>query len=77
VRDPLDTRRLLSTAQLRPIYERLAHRGILLGQPVDLGTFGGLRIAIGARDLLASPADDGLEAIFAGLEEATEVRAPA
>jgi hypothetical protein len=38
---------------LRPIYERLAGEGILLGQPVSLGSFGGMRIAIGARDVVA------------------------
>jgi hypothetical protein len=45
--------RLVSVKELRPIYERLAGEGILLGQPVSLGSFGGMRIAIGARDVVA------------------------
>jgi hypothetical protein len=71
VRDPTDHRRRLSTAELRPLYERLARAGVLLGQPVTLGSFGGLRIAIGAGDLLDGPRDGGLPRIFAALEEAT------
>jgi hypothetical protein len=71
VRDPMDRRRLLPAAELRPLYERLAHAGVLLGQPVGLGPFGGLRIAIGARDLLEEHGNDGLGHIFAALEEAT------
>jgi hypothetical protein len=70
VRDPMDTRRLLSAAELRPLYEHLARNGVLLGQPVGLGPFGGMRLAIGARDLLRS-GEDGLARIFAALEEAT------
>jgi len=69
VRDPANRGRLLSIAELRPLYKRLARQGVLLGQPVDLGPFGGLRIAIGARDLLDGPGDDGLARIFATLEE--------
>jgi hypothetical protein len=81
VRDPLDQRRRLSAAELRPFYEHLAGRAVLLGQPVNLGPFGGLRIAIGARDLLdghgdggpgnGCSGDGGLARIFAALEEAT------
>jgi hypothetical protein len=71
VRDPVDRRRLLSAAELRPIYERLARNGVLLGQPVGLGSFGGLRLAIGARDLPDSSGDGGLARIFAALEEVT------
>jgi hypothetical protein len=70
VRDPLDCRRLLSAAELRPLYEQLALRRVLLGQPVSVGSFGGLRLAIGARDLLSS-GDGGLARVFAALEEAT------
>lgn len=51
VRDPMDHARLLSAAELRPLYERLACMGVLLGQPVSVGSFGGLRVAIGAQDL--------------------------
>jgi hypothetical protein len=72
VRDPADRRRLLSTTALRPLYERLASAGVLLGQPVNLGPFGGLRIAIGARDLLAdAPADGGLPLLFGALKDVT------
>ncbi len=71
VRDPWDRRRLLSAAELRPLYERLARLGVLLGQPVDLRPFGGLRIAIGARDLLEAHGDAGLMHVFAVLKEAT------
>jgi hypothetical protein len=71
VRDPMDRRRLLSAAELRPLYEGLTHAGVLLGQPVGLGPFGGLRIAIGARDLLEGHGDGGLAHVFAALEEAT------
>jgi len=34
------------------MHERLARGGVLLGQPVSLGAFGGLRVAIGARDVV-------------------------
>jgi len=71
VRDPMDRRRLLSAAELRPLYEHLAHVGVLLGQPVGLGPFGGLRIAIGARDLLEGNGNGGLTHVVAALEEAT------
>jgi hypothetical protein len=70
VRDPMDCRRLLSAAELRPLYERLALGRVLLGQPVSVGSFGGLRLAIGARDLLSS-GDGELARVFAALEEAT------
>jgi hypothetical protein len=59
-------------AELRPAYERLASLKILLGQPVNLGRFGGLRIATGARDLLDDPGDGGLARIFAALLEITQ-----
>jgi hypothetical protein len=76
VRDPRETRRLLSVAALRPLYESLAHNGILLGQPVGLGAFGGLRIAVGARDLSPdAPADGGLPQVFAALEAAVTASA--
>ena len=71
VRDPANYRRRLSAGELRPLYESLARRGILLGQPVNLGPFGGLRIAVGARDLVKSASDGGLPHLFDALEEAT------
>jgi len=68
VRDPMDRARLLSAVELRPLYERLAFLGILLGQPVSLGSFGGLRVAIGARDLLDGSGDGGLAHVFTTLD---------
>ena len=70
VRDPAHPARLLTAAELQPLYRRLASAGCLLGQPVGLGTFGGLRIAVGARDLLdeAPPVSRLLDA----LHQATE-----
>ena len=50
VRDGRDRERWLSAQDLRPLYRAVARAGVLLGQPVDLGPFGGLRIAVGARD---------------------------
>jgi hypothetical protein len=70
VRDSMNCGRLLSAAELRPLYEQLALAGVLLGQPVSVGSFGGLRLAIGARDLLSS-GDGGLARVFAALEEVT------
>jgi hypothetical protein len=70
VRDAMDRARLLTAAELRVIHERLARHGVLLGQPVNLGTFGGLRIAIGARDI-AGQGDGGFERIFAEIGELT------
>jgi hypothetical protein len=71
VRDPRDHQRLLPAAELRPLYEQLARSGVLLGQPVGLGSFGGLRLAFGARDLLDAAGDAGLVRIFAALAAAT------
>ncbi len=63
---------LLTAAELRPIYIRLAQRGVLLGQPVEFGAFGGLRIAIGARDLLPGATTyRRLPDVFAALREVT------
>ena len=71
VRDPLVRGRLMSEAELRPLHERLARLGVLLGQPVSLGTFGGLRLAIGAANLLDGPGNNGLTRVFAALEDVT------
>ena len=67
----MDCRRLLSAAELRPLYEQLARRR-RPARPARLvsGSFGGLRLAIGARDLLSS-GDGGLARVFAALEEVT------
>ena len=72
MRDPMQRQRLLSAAELRRIYLRLARNKVLVGQPVDLGRFGGLRLAVGARDFLpGAPADGDLARLFAALAEAT------
>ena len=68
VRDPRDRRRRLSVQELRPIYGSLAQAGVLLGQPVDLGPFGGLRIAVGARDAGNPNFADGLDRALDVLE---------
>jgi hypothetical protein len=72
VRDPTKRGRLLSVDQLRPLHENLAGLGVLLGQAVGLGQFGGLRIAIGAQDLVHDPAGGGLARALAVLKEATK-----
>lgn len=68
VRDPAYPRHLRTVTELRPLYEHLARLGVLLGQPVGLGSFGGLRLALGARDLLRSGEDD-LARVFAALQD--------
>lgn len=50
VRDAAAPERKLSMAELAPIHRGMAERGVLVGQPVGLGPFGGLRIAVSARD---------------------------
>jgi hypothetical protein len=57
--------------RLRLLYDHLARDSILLGQPVDLGSFGGLRIAIGARDLLDGAAPGGLDLVLDALVDTT------
>jgi hypothetical protein len=54
VRNPADRRQFLTADALRPLYRGLATQGVLLGQPVNLGPFGGLRLAFGARDVTAA-----------------------
>ena len=70
VRDPQEPLHRLSATALRPLYQRLARAGVLLGQPVDLGPFGGLRIALGARDLVERPHDGGWSRLSSVLETA-------
>jgi len=78
VRDPADRKRLLTMAGLQPLHRRLVRDGVLLGQPVSLGRFGGLRLAIGARNLLDGSWVCGLDRAFGALAEAaaTPVRCP-
>lgn len=75
-RDPSDPQRMLSMTEVRGLYENLAWGGVLLGQPVDLGPFGGLRIAMGARELWdeGKGYEPGLAKAFSALKVATTPR---
>lgn len=64
VRDLENARRRQSAPALRGTYTTLAREGFLLGQPVDLGSFGGLRIALGARDLCSHGLETTLWRLF-------------
>jgi len=66
IRDPVVRARLLTAMELRPIYERLAGEGKLLGQPAEIGAFGGLRVALGARDL-DQDSPDGFEQVICAI----------
>ena len=46
--------------ELRQLYRGLAGQGVLLGQPVDLGPFGALRVAIGMRDVVRGSIEESL-----------------
>ena len=70
MRDPLDRRRLLSAAELRPLYQHLAQERVLLGQPVGVLPFGSQRLAFGARDL-PEPSNNRLTSVYAMLEAVT------
>jgi len=71
VRCPARHGRVLSCAELRTIYQRLAGRGVLVGQPVNLGdSAGALRIAIGARNLRAPTLISDLDRVFLELDRA-------
>ncbi len=50
----------LGVDELRQLYRGLAGQGVLLGQPVDLGPFGGLRVAIGMRDVVRGSIEESL-----------------
>jgi hypothetical protein len=76
LRDPEHPSRLLSATELRPLHQRLARQGILLGQPVDLGAFGGLRIAVGARDLVEAGDPARFPRLFDALAAETAVPPP-
>jgi hypothetical protein len=56
LRDRRDRARLLTAEELAPVHRKLAAEGTLVGQPVGLGSFGGLRLAIGARDIIRGEA---------------------
>jgi hypothetical protein len=71
VRDARQPDRLLTAAELRGLYRQLAEEGFLLGQPVSLGGFGGLRLALGARDLGEAADVSALPRLFDALAAAT------
>jgi hypothetical protein len=50
IANPLGNDAWLSAGRLRRFHGALADRGVLLGQPVDVGPFGVLRLAFGMRD---------------------------
>ena len=60
----------LSIEEMRPVYEGLAGAGVLLGQPVSLGRSGGLRVAIGARDLSHDQVGAKLDRLVCALGDA-------
>ncbi len=70
IRDRRDAQRLLTPEELRPIYETLAADGVFVGQPVTIGAFGALRIAIGARELLDPTTEHDIPRLFAALDAA-------
>jgi len=76
VRDAAHPGWLLPAPDLRALYLRLARYGVLLGQPVELGGFGGLRIAIGARDLIEGGLDTRLAHAFDALGAALSMPRP-
>lgn len=71
VRDASDPSRRRTADQLRALHRGLAGRGVLVGQPVDLGPFGGLRLAVGARD--AAGFGDRLDRFAAAFRQASGV----
>ena len=59
--------------ELRNLYRQLALEGVLVGQPVGLGSdYGVLRIAIGARTLQDAAFQDHLEQLFIHIERRTK-----
>jgi hypothetical protein len=59
----------LTAEQLRAVHSVLACRGILLGQPVNVGPFGVLRLAIGLRDRQSDKLANGLDAVVGALTD--------
>ncbi len=53
----------LSADELRPLHLGLAEQKVLVGQPVDLGPFGGLRAAIGMRDVVLGSIEASLRSV--------------
>ncbi len=50
----------LGITDLRVIYRGLADQKVLVGQPVDLGPFAGLRVAVGMRDVASGSIEPSL-----------------
>lgn len=61
VADPRDPATFLTAGQLRGVHLALAGRGVLLGQPVDVGPLGVLRLAFGMGDRQSEQLAAGLE----------------
>jgi hypothetical protein len=59
----------LPAGQLRGLHRALADRGVLLGQPVDIGRFGALRLAFGRRDATNTGLKQELSHVAAELAE--------
>lgn len=64
----------LSFEEMRPVYEGLAGAGVLLGQPVSLGRSGGLRVALGVRDLSGGQLTGTLDRLVCALRAAQSGR---
>ena len=69
IRDPCDSRRCLAMGEARAVHKSLSARGILVGQPVDLGGFAGLRLAISMRDIARGSIAAGLHHLRAALPQ--------
>ncbi len=69
VSDPRDPKVLLTATQLQAIHRALAGRGVLLGQPVDVGPFGVLRLAFGLRDQANEHLATDLDRVVAVLDD--------
>ena len=75
VRDPGVRGRLLALPELRTLYRAIAGDGVLVGQPVGIGTsYGGLRIAIGAPTLRDPSVEARLSRLFSCIERRTPLR---
>ena len=72
LRDPADPSARLAAEALRPLHRALALRGVLVGQPVDLGPCGALRLAVGACD--AAGFGDALARFADALREVAALR---
>lgn len=57
----------MTVDELRALCQDLARLGVLVGQPVSLGKSGGLRVAIGARDMSAARVVQNVEKLGAML----------